>query len=192
MPLTELHWIISDSERSVTLEAVKEGIRLYDNKVGVLTNSPCFDMHMLNLNNFMSLSADEPKNTFSNKAELNIYSRGMGAIGMPGDVSSMSRFVRAAFVKLNSVSPATEAESVNQFFHILRSVEMQRGCVRLAPGIYDITVYTSCCNTDKGIYYYSTYDNSQINAVDMHREDLNSDKLISYPLNKEPIVMLQN
>ena len=104
----------------------------------------------------------------------------------------MSRFVKAAFVKMNSVSGDSEAESISQFFHILKSVEMQNGCVELAPEVYEITLYSSCCNTDRGIYYYTTYGNSRINAVDMHRENLDGSTLLAYPLKKEQDIAYQN
>ena len=104
----------------------------------------------------------------------------------------MSRFIKAAFVKMNSLSGDSEAESVSQFFHILKSVEMQRGYVLLANGLYEITIYSSCCNTDRGIYYYTTYDNSQIHAVDMYREDLLGSELIAYPLKKDQEISYQN
>ena len=88
-------------------------MHIYDDPMGVLTNNPTFDYHMFNLNNFMTLSKGEPENTFAQSMELKPYSRGMGAMGLPGDFSSMSRFVRAAFVKLNSVSGDSEKESVS-------------------------------------------------------------------------------
>ena len=147
---------------------------------------------MFNLNNYINLSANEPRNAFSDMLDLKKYSRGMGAIGLPGDLSSQSRFVRAAFVKLNSVSGKTEKESVNQFFHILNSVEQQRGCCRLDNGRYEITVYTSCCNADKGIYYYTTYKNHQINSVDMNKINLDSQNLICYPIIIEENINRQN
>ena len=192
LPLSPLHWIISDRERSITLESIKEGIKIYDNPVGVLTNSPKFDYHMFHLNHYMRLTREEPENTFADNLKLKIYSRGMGAIGLPGDLSSMSRFVRATFVKMNSVSGDSETESVSQFFHILKSVEMQRGCVHMGNELYELTIYSSCCNTDRGIYYYSTYDNSQICAVDMHKENLNASNLITYPLKKQMEIEYQN
>lgn len=192
LPASPLHWIIADKERAITLESVKEGVKIYENPVGVLTNDPPFGYHMLNLNHYMHLTCKAPENTFAEGLDLKPYGRGMGAIGLPGDVSSVSRFVRATFVKLNSVSGASETESVSQFFHILKSVERQRGCVRIDPDLFDITVYSSCCNTDKGVYYYTTYDNSQINAVDMYRENLEGSALIAYPLKKEQAIAFQN
>ena len=192
LPLAQLHWIISDSIESITVEAVKDGIKIYENPVGVLTNNPTFDKQMFELNNYMNLSTKSPKNTFAKSLNLEKYSRGMGAIGLPGDLSSQSRFIRAAFVKMNSVSKEEEKESVSQFFHILNSVEQQRGCCELDDGIFEITIYTSCCNASKGIYYYTTYDNHQITAIDMHKENLDSNVLIRYPLIKEEQIRTQN
>ena len=192
LPLAQLHWIISDSIESITVEAVKDGIKIYENPVGVLTNNPTFDKQMFELNNYMNLSTKSPKNTFAKSLNLEKYSRGMGAIGLPGDLSSQSRFIRAAFVKMNSVSKEEEKESVSKFFHILNSVEQQRGCCELDDGIFEITIYTSCCNASKGIYYYTTYDNHQITAIDMHKENLNSENLIRYPLIKDEQIKMQN
>ncbi len=191
-PLSPLHWIISDRTESITVESVAEGLRVYDNPVGVLTNNPPFDMQMFNLNNFMHLSKHPPETHFSDELEFDVYSRGMGAIGLPGDLSSASRFVKAAFTKLNSVSGESESESISQFFQILGSVAQQRGCVEVSPGEFEITIYSSCCNTDTGVYYYTTYENSRITAVDMHREDLDGRALIDYPLTHEQQILRQN
>ena len=188
LPCAQLHWIIADKNEAITVESVKDGIKIYGNPVGVLTNNPPFDEQMFNLNNYMHLSVSNPQNTFSDKLPLKCYSRGMGALGLPGDLSSQSRFVRVAFVKQNSLSADTEAESVSQFFHILGSVDQQRGCCKLDEDKYEITLYTSCCNADKGIYYYTTYDNHQISAVDMHRENLDGASLVRYkPVTAEQI-----
>ncbi len=192
LPVAQLHWIIADKNECITLESVAEGLKIYENPVGVLTNNPPFNYQMFNLNNYMHLAAENRSNTFSKKLVLNQYSRGMGAMGLPGDLSSQSRFVRAAFVKMNSVSGDSEEESVSQFFHILGSVDQQRGCCKLGENKYEITLYTSCCNADKGIYYYNTYDNHQIIGVDMHRENLDGDKLITYEPMKGERIYMQN
>ena len=192
LPLAQLHWIIADASGAITVESTADGLHVYDNPVGVLTNNPPFDMQLQNLNNYMSLSAADPKNTFAPDINLSTYSRGMGALGLPGDLSSQSRFVRAAFVKANSLSEDGEEKSVSQFFHILNSVSQPRGCCKLESGKYEITLYTSCCNTDKGIYYYTTYDNHQISAVDMHRENLDSSALIRYSPVKDEQINFQN
>lgn len=129
LPLAPLHWMISDRSGSITVESVKEGLQVYDNPAEVLTNNPPFDYQMTNLSNYLNLTPWEPENHFSSQLDLTTYCKGMGALGLPGDLSSVSRFVRAAFTRLNAVSGPSEAESVSQFFHILGSVAQSRGCV---------------------------------------------------------------
>ena len=192
LPPSQLHWIIADHDGAITVESVEDGIRVSPNPVGILTNNPPFDQQMLRLQDYMHLSPKPPHNHFSEKLSLQAYSRGMGALGLPGDLSSQSRFVRAAFVKMNSVSGTTESKSVSQFFHILGSVTQPRGCCEVGLGKYETTIYTSCCNTDKGIYYYTTYDNHQITAVNMHKEKLDDVFLIRYPLIYDEQIYCQN
>ncbi len=192
LPAAQLHWLLSDKEESIVIESVEAGLKIYDNSVGVLTNNPPFDMQMAALRNYMALSVRQPKNTFAPGLLLETYSQGMGAIGLPGDLSSQSRFVRAAFTKMNSVCGESEAESVGQFFHILGSVDQQRGCCELDNGKCEYTIYTSCCNADKGIYYYTSYGNHQITGVDMHKENLDGDKLVIYEAVKEEQIRMQN
>lgn len=192
LPTAQLHWIIADENGCITVESMADGLHIYDNPVGVLTNNPPFETQMFMLNNYMSLSPKQPQNTFANGLALNSYSRGMGALGLPGDLSSASRFARVAFTKMNSISADSENESVSQFFHILGSVDQQRGCCEVSEGKYEITIYTSCCNTTKGIYYYTTYNNHQISAVDMRKENLDSTELIRYPLIEEQQINFQN
>ena len=191
-PAAKLHWIIADKSGAITVESVAEGLKIYDNPVGVLTNNPPFDRQMFMLNNYMHLSPKQPKNMFPENVGLETYSRGMGALGLPGDLSSASRFVRIAFVKTNSISGEGENDSVGQFFHILGSVDQQRGCCEVAEGKYEITIYTSCWNADKGIYYYTTYTNHQITAVDMHRENLDGTSLVRYRMIQEENILSQN
>lgn len=191
LPSAQLHWIIADKNKCVTLECTEKGMNIYENPVGVLTNNPEFPEHLNRLNDYMHLSPKNPKNTFSSDLDLKCYSKGMGAIGLPGDLSSMSRFIRASFVKCNSVSGKSESESVNQFFHILGDVEQTRGANRTDEGC-EISIYTSCCNADKGIYYYKTYENSRICAVNMHLCDLESDTIMKFALQKEPDFLYQN
>ena len=192
LPAASLHWLIADREDAITVESMKDGIHIHANPVGVLTNNPPFDQQLFRLNDYMHLSRKDPENLFSKELNLSRYSRGMGAMGLPGDLSSQSRFVRVAFVKMNAVSGQSEAERVSQFFHILGAVDQQRGCCDVGEGKYEITIYTSCCNADKGIYYYTTYDNHQITAVDMHRCDLDGSTLARYPLITGEQICYQN
>ncbi|MDD6800792.1 MAG: choloylglycine hydrolase [Firmicutes bacterium] len=192
LPAAKLHWIIADKNSAITVEPRRNGLEIYDNPAGVLANDPPFDMQMFNLNNYMHISPQTPENHFSDKLNLKAYSRGMGGLGLPGDLSSQSRFVRAAFTRLNSVSSENDKEGLSQIFHILGSVEQQRGCCDVGGGHLEMTIYTSCCNADKGIYYYTTYENRQITQIDMHKEDLDGYILVSYPFIQTQQIKNQN
>lgn len=192
LPPSPLHWIIADEHEAITVESVAEGLKIYENPVGILTNNPPFDQQIFLLNNYMNLSPKQPRNRFSEKLPLSTYCLGMGGLGLPGDLSSASRFVRASFTKMNSVSGDSEEESVSQFFHILGSVDQQRGCSEDENGKYEITLYTSCCNASKGVYYYTTYNNHQITAVDMHKEALEQGELVRYPVVDEQRIFYRN
>ncbi len=182
LPNSPLHWIVADAEHSIVIESTKNGLDIYENPVGVLTNNPSFPMQMFHLNRYRNLSPLEAENRFSKRLCLSQDSRGMGAIGLPGDYSSPSRFVRAAFLKENSISEPTEAANVNQFFHIMNSVAIPRGAVILKDGTPNITQYTSCCNVTKGIYYYKTYENSCVQKVALTDQNKSNSELSCLPL----------
>ena len=183
-PAAKLHWILRDINDCIVVEAMEDGIHIYDNKTGSLTNNPPFNYQLENLKNYVSLNNDEPNKSFSfNEA---FYSRGMGSVGLPGDLTSQGRFVRVVYTAHFSVASPDENSSVNQFFHILESVWQTRGLCKINDK-YEITIYASCMNLNEGIYYYKTYDNPQISAVYLKNENLNSSKIISYDLAKESI-----
>ncbi|WP_367923983.1 choloylglycine hydrolase [uncultured Ruthenibacterium sp.] len=191
-PLAPLHWHIADATGSLVAEPREDGLRIYEDPVGVMTNNPPFPFQLMNLNNYQSLSARPPENRFSQALDLQIYGQGMGALGLPGDTSPMSRFVRAAFLKENAVMTGEPEEKVNQFFHILEGVSMVRGTVITPEGKYDETTYSCCIDAGSGIYYYKTYDNSQISAVSMFEENLDTSALIAYPLTRGPQIHFVN
>ena len=180
LPPASLHWLLADGKEALTLEAMADGLHIHENSVGVLSNNPPFPMQLQHLRQFRGLSSGEGENRFAPKLSLEPDSRGMGAMGLPGDLSSQSRFVRAAFTVHNAVCEAEE-EEVSQFFHILGTVEQTRGCCRVGEG-YEITLYTSCCDLTRGIYYYTTYENRAITAVDMRSCDLDAASLTRHPL----------
>lgn len=176
LPIAELHWIIADKNSSIVVEQTEQGLNVYPNDVGVLTNNPPFLYQIQNLNNYLNLTVNEPENRFSKSINLKNYSNGMGSIGLPGDLSSMSRFVRGVYYKLNSYIPKTENESISQYFHILSSVSMTAGLVRLGDK-NEKTVYSSCMDLDKIIYYCKTYENSQINRVYLFGANYKGEKI---------------
>ena len=179
LPMTPLHWMISDNKCSIVVEPLKDGLKIYDNPFEVLTNNPPFEFHYTNVSHYMGLGIGHATSQFREGIPVKNYSLGLGALGLPGDFSSASRFIRALFVKENSVSEHNEESNVNQFFHILSSVAMPKGCVRAADS-FEYTRYSSCCNTDRGIYYYKTYHNFEITSVNMHDVDLNQSRLYTF------------
>ena len=183
-PTSTLHWIIADKDSSIVVESMEDGLHVYDNPVGVMTNNPPFPIMKFALNDYYALSAHRLDHKFADGVELTEYSRGMSSLGLPGDLSSKSRFVRCVFTKYNSLCDKDEASSVNQFFKILGSVEQVKGLCEVTPGEYEYTIYSSCMNQEKGIYYYTTYGNPEVHAVDMHKTDLDGKELTSYKLQK--------
>lgn len=188
---TPLHWIISDRHASITVEPAKDGLQIIDNPMGILTNNPPFSYHTHNIVNYFNLTSKQPTNRFSNTLEIVPYSLGMGAIGLPGDFSSASRFVRCSFLKENAIWGKGEQAHITQAFHILDGVSQFDGCVETELG-YEKTLYSICCNASKGILYYITYYNRQISAIDMNKEDLSGNKLLTFPLLTTQNVQWQN
>ncbi len=192
LPPSPLHWMISDKIGSLTVEFMRDGMHIHDNKVGVLTNNPPFEYHIENLKKYTHLRSDNAEVVREDKLPFVSYCQGLGAVGLPGDVSSISRFVRMVFCKENSVCEQDELSSVGQFFHLLTSVEMVKGTCVTDENTLDITGYSACINTDKGLYYYTTYSNRRISCVDMHKTDLESDKISRFPLIQKESIEYQN
>ena len=192
LPAAKLHWILADKNETIVAEPKNGRLIIHSDPANVLANEPPFDYQMQNLNNYMALSPHPPENSFSPALPLKSYSRGMGALGLPGDLSSQSRFVRAAFVSANSVSGNGEYDGITQLFHILGSVEQQNGCCITENGGLEKTIYTACFDAQNGIYYYTTYENRQITAIDMFKANLNAAKLACYPMLNTPQIKFQN
>lgn len=192
IPLATLHWMLSDREESLVVESTEDGLHVYENPVKVLTNNPPFPYQLFNLNNYRALSAVTPKNTFLEQNDLAVYCQGLGGLGLPGDLSSMSRFVRTVFHCQMSVCEEDENSCVSQFFHLLGAVEMPRGSCRPDGGGEDLTVYTCCINADTGRYYYTTYDNRQITCVELRKTDLDGRALSVFELRKKQNICYQN
>ena len=112
-------------------------------------------------------------------------------VNSSGIAEKFIRYIRTAFTKLNSKCDGCEAESVSQFFHILDSVAQTKGCAQVGD-TWEVTQYSSCCNIDKCVYYYKTYRNSRLTAIDLHSEDLDSTCLVRYPLQAEPDILFEN
>ncbi len=192
LPLSPLHWMISDREGSVVVEPMKDGLRVYDNPVGVLTNNPPFPQQLEHWARYRHLRPDNQAVKREKGKPYESYCMGLGAVGLPGDVSSMSRFVRAAFGREHSICERDEIASVTQLFHLLASVSMTRGICRTDENTPDITAYTACIDGDTGRYYYTTYHNRQIHCVDLHKIDLEGTMLHRFTLQSKQSIAYQN
>ncbi|MBR2622556.1 MAG: choloylglycine hydrolase [Clostridia bacterium] len=182
LPATPLHWMVADASGAITVESVGDGLKIYDNSVGVLTNSPDFAYHMTHLCNFSRLDSTPPQNTLCPQIALSRYSRGMGAMGLPGDASSASRFVRAVFAQHHTLPETNEISAVNRFFHVMDTVTCPRGFALTDSGRPIYTVYTSCADTAHSIYYFTTYANRRIRAVHLTDADLDAAALTSFSM----------
>ena len=185
LPPTPLHWLIADKTGAITVEQTESGLKIYENRFGVLTNAPDFLFHQLNVANYMSLSAKQPSNNICPQTEVAPYSRGMGAMGLPGDFSSASRFIRAVFAKSHTQECGTGLGEVSRFFHIMGTVSQPLGCAEAEDGKPISTIYTSCADTEKGIYYFTTYKCRRIRGVRMYAHELDSCNLIEFSMDKD-------
>ena len=187
LPASPLHWIFADESGALVIESVSEGLKVYENPAGVLTNPPAFPHQLSHLARFSHLSAEPPK------APLFPYApsgRGIGGVGLPGDLSSPSRFTRAAFCNALAL-PKEGKEGVAHFFRLLQAVSQPEGCNRSESGKPIKTIYSSCMDLRSKRYYYSTYFSPQIIGLDLFKEDLNADTPKTYPL-LCPSIFLQN
>lgn len=191
VPPAPLHWMICDREQALVVEPMRDGLHIRENPAHVLTNNPPLPYQLEHLARYRHLRVDNAEVKREEGLPYDTYSQGLGAVGLPGDVSSSSRFVRMAFGLEHAVSPTDEAASVGQFFHLLSSVSMVRGLCRTDAATWEITIYSSCINTDRGLYYYTTYGNRCITCVDMHRTDLNGVSFIRYPLLTQEMIREQ-
>ena len=187
-PVSELHWLVGDKNSSIVIEATKEGLNVCCNPADVLTNNPSLPYQLDNLRKYPNLSNKEYE---SNDSWLTLDSRGTGSTGLPGALTSKDRFVRAFFTKEHSVCKDSESASVSQVFHILGSVSVTQGSI-LAGNQYVKTEYSACCNASKGIYYYTTYENSQITGVRLRGHDLDAKELKQYPLIRTQQFRMEN
>lgn len=181
MPVATLHWHIADSEKSIVIEQTKSGLHIHDNPFDVLTNNPPFEWHEQNMSQYLNLTPNLPDGELNKSKDIEVFGKGAGSIGLPGDFSSASRFVKAAYLKACSVCGESEKESVSQFFHILDSVAVVNGSIRDTGKDY-MTTYSCCTNVTKGIYYYKTYNSLGINSICMNDSNIDGDELIEFPM----------
>ncbi len=187
LPLAQLHWMIADRERTIVAEPTEDGLAIYENPFDVLANNPEFGYHRQHVNEFLNVTAAHAENRMLKTLPLRPYGQGMGAIGLPGDCSSSSRFVRAVFYLHNS---DRQSEGISQIFHILSGAEMIRGSVRTSSDQIDWTIYACGMDASDGIYYFKHYQNHRLSAVPFLRENLEGHALREFALEREEDVLI--
>lgn len=177
-PVSELHWLIGDSKRSIVVEYTANGMEIYDNDFDVLTNQPGYGWHKENMRNYMNLFSQMPKGVKWDKAVMKPFGSGSLMRGLPGGFYSTDRFVRVAYLNTHYPAKGSEAENVSRLFHTLTGVAMIDGGAAMADGAYEKTIYTGGYSSATQTYYYSTYENPAIQSVKLTDYDLHGNELI--------------
>ena len=193
-----VHWRFTEpSGRQVVLEIVDEVMHFYENPLGVLTNSPGIEWHWTNLNNYINLQpGNAPEHSFG-PLDMKNLGHGSGLLGLPGDFTPPSRFVRAAFFQLTAPQQPTARESVVQAFHLLNNFDIPTGTElpwgKASVELPSATQFTVASDTHNRMLYYRTMYNSNIRCIDLATIDFDQVKYHSEPLDKEkkqPIEMI--
>lgn len=169
-----VHWRFADlSGRQIVMEIVNEKVHFYENKLGVLTNSPGFEWQMTNLNNYVNLYPGTAPVQNMGDIQLSSFGAGSGFLGIPGDVTPPSRFVRAAFYQMTAPVKSTADQTVRQCFQILNNFDIPVG-IEFAEGkipadIPSATQWTSVSDIKNRCIYYRTMYNSTIRCIDLRK-----------------------
>ena len=174
-----VHYVITDvTGKTIVVEYVDGKLNIHDNKLGVITNNPAFDWHMLNLKNYVNLSYDNVPPKELGDVTVTGFGEGTGMLGVPGDFTSTSRFVRAALFQTGVDKGATSEDEVFQAFHILNNFDIPKGSIRETDADgqvhQDYTQWTTASDLENQRFYFRTYDSSSIRYVDLTAQDLDA------------------
>ena len=162
MPISQLHFMVSSKEGSIVIESTKKGLIVYDSPLDVLTNNPEFSYHINNVSQYLNLSLDNPEGYIS---------LGQGLFGLPGDYSSISRLIRAYFIKTYIlIEDMSKNDNINQFFYVLDSVLMPKGLVKEKNG-FEYTLYSVCYDLENFMLYYKTYNDRKIKEFQINSNE---------------------
>lgn len=193
LPVAPLHWMVTDKTgESIVIEQTEDSLKVYDNTVGVLTNSPKFDWHLTNLNQYLQVSPDHPPEVTWGQQPLTPQGDGLGTQHLPGGNFSTARFVRASFFRNYAVHLETKESTLSTFFHCLEGVSMISGTVTTSHQGVDKTIYTSAMDLSQGIYYYKTITNNQITGIRLGEEDMTLTHCKTFPYQREQSIHWEN
>ena len=182
LPASPLHWLIADRCGAIVLESTGDGLKIHENPFGVLTNEPPFPYHAASIASYLHLSSEPPENKLAPSVDIAPLSRGAGALGLPGDLSSPSRFIRAVFMKEHADKAQNTADSVSRFFHIMDSVCVPKGAIKTDSGASVYTVYTSCADPEHMRYCFTTYSSRRIREISPTECEMQGSSTLSFPI----------
>ncbi|MBQ3040070.1 MAG: choloylglycine hydrolase family protein [Clostridia bacterium] len=171
-PTTPLHWHIADKNEACVLESTPQGVKIYENSVGIMTNNPPFPSQLKNLEKYAHLTPNQPPKVTT--------TLGLGMYGLEGDYTSPSRFVRLATLKKFTKTDQDEAPSLLTALRLMGTVAIPRGVTLTEKGAEHYTIYLAIINATKGIYYYQTSESPNLKCKSFHDCFLGSDKLEKY------------
>ncbi|KTC66305.1 choloylglycine hydrolase (plasmid) [Legionella adelaidensis] len=187
------HFVVYDkSGKSIVIEPIMGTLRVYDNPLGVITNSPTFDWHLTNLSNFVNLSPLNAPTKTIDGIHIEQLGQGSGLLGMPGDFTPPSRFIRAAIFSKTAIPAKTNEQAVQQAFHILNQFDIPVGSVRASENknmIAEYTLATTVKDPENGSYYFRTFDDQTIRKASLKNYDLNAKEIKHYNMKgRTPVV----
>lgn len=192
-----VHHVVNDaSGKSIVIEYVGGKLNVHDNPLGVMTNSPTFDWMMTNLRNYVNFSFTNAPPVQLGGVKLEPFGQGSGMLGLPGDFTPPSRFVRAvAFSQGTGVFPvATGDEAVVRAFKILNNFDIPKGAAREREKdehgniVADYTLWTSANDLKARRFYIRTYANCQIRSLDLLTQDLNAKDIAHFSIKGNEVI----
>jgi choloylglycine hydrolase len=186
------HYIVNDQNgHCVVLEYVGGELKVYDNPLGVMSNSPTFDWHITNLRNYVNLTVTNVPAVEVSGIKLPGFGQGSGLLGLPGDFTPPSRFIRAVAFSQSALPVATAEEGVLQAFHILNQFDIPKGAARgveHGKEVADYTLWTSVSDLKNLRYYFRTFDNSRIRMIDLKKVDLDAKGIKTIPMAGKEVI----
>ena len=168
----ELHYSVTDKTGDgIVIEFTDQGRKVHDNSIGIMTNSPPYDFHMLNLRNYIQLSKFAHNPLVLGKVQFNATGQGSGLLGMPGDLTPPSRFVRAAAMVHFSDPVQTAEQAVNLAFHILNTVDIPRGVASSHENENqpDYTSWVVVKDLTNNALYFRNYEDLTIRVIHLNK-----------------------
>src|SRR6266571_3306875 len=181
----EAHYIVQDaSGKTIVIEYVGGKLNVHDNPLGVVTNSPAFDWHMTNLRNYLNFSMTNAPPVQLGSVKLLPTGQGSGMLGLPGDFTPPSRFVRAVAFSQSVFKPRTGEDTIVEAFHVLNQFDIPKGAAREHEKdehgniLADYTIWTSAIDLKTKRLYFRTYESSQIRMVDLMKMNLDAKDVV--------------